>query len=104
MKKARLGFAIAAAVAGVVAFASPAQASIVIYDDIMYGGGSRDLGNGLQVALGSWNDRASAVKISGTTAKLYEHENYGGASTPTWSSNKSNLVDHHFNDLTSSVY
>lgn len=104
MKKTRSGFAIAAIAAGVVAFASPAQASIVIYDDITYGGASRNLGNGVQVALGSWNDRASSVKISGTTAKLYEHENYAGAATPTWSSNKKNLVDERFNDITSSVY
>jgi len=104
MKKSHLGFALATALAGAVAFAAPAQASIVLYDDIMYGGGSRDLGNGLQVALGTWNDRASAVKISGTTAKLYEHENYAGAATPTWSSDKSNLVDERFNDITSSVY
>ncbi|MFT4136889.1 hypothetical protein [Microbacterium sp.] len=30
--------------------------------------------------------------------------NYGGAATPTWSSNKSNLVDQNFNDMASSVY
>lgn len=99
-----LGLAAGAVMVGVLCISGPANASIVLWDDVGYGGSSQNLGNGEQLALGSWNDRASAVKISGTTAKLYENENYGGASTPTWSSNKSDLRDYGFNDRASSVY
>lgn len=97
---------VAAAAALVIGAAAPAQAGVVLYENTYYGGAWYDFGYGYVPALGSWNDRASSVTVSGTPyADLHEHEYYKGAYLRfSVGTDHLGAYGYGFNDRTSSIF
>ena len=81
---------------------APATGTICFYEHVDYQGASfcGDADNGW--VGGTWNDRASSVKVkSGYQVDLFDDANFGGRSL-TLSADTPNLVNVNFNDIMSS--
>ena len=112
MKKRAVGALAAGALAiGGLLVATPAQATIHLWEHDNYTGKSFNAGSGYRSSLPGFNDKTSSLKVTnGDTATLYEQEAYrgckklfqsGSSSLKTW-----RLCDtpYNWNDRASGVY
>lgn len=109
-KKFAVGaLAATALVGGSVLAAAPAQATIILFDDLGYDGLAKNIGGGYRSSLPGFNDKTTSFTVNGgNTVKIYEDENYKGASTKTWYQSKPDLRKYplrheDWNDRASSV-
>lgn len=78
------------------------EAVVCFYEHVDYAGASYCTDAGAAQMPTGWNDRASSARVQpGHTVRLYQHNNYGGASLAL-TGNEPNLVARGFNDAMSS--
>ena len=111
-KKAVIGgLAAGALIVGAAVAASPAHATINLFQNKSYGGTVYNAGHGYKSSLGSFDNKTSSLKVSGgDTATLYQFVNYGGRKSTTFTLGSPDLSSWSFPDggtwdnRTSSVY
>jgi hypothetical protein len=82
--------------------------AIVVYEHCYYGGASqtfyypRDINSFYKSLAGNWNDRISSIRVFGAAARIFEHDNWHGASI-TFSSDIACMSWYGFDNVASSL-